>query len=319
MELGSARTVRDEGAPRRAAWPFSRAIHTLGYAAVWTGLYVAASVLLAIHTSTHRLPTETWLAILAAYLCGQSVYLLDRAKLRDAWLDEADRQAHPQRFGFIHRHRRRLRALIVIEGLAAAGLLWLLHPVLALLVPAAYVGVVVYAGLPRTSWVPPGARRIKDLLIVKNLAVAGSITAFAMLLALVVAGDEAGRFAWWRWSWPAAFLLLHVLADSMLCDIDDIDADRRFGTQTLAWRRSAQFVRSFAIVLAFAVAIATLMFLWLFFEELGAKTLGTRRVIWAFAMAATSIALAFVPIGSLRDAVDSRLQIVALFVILVAP
>ncbi len=296
-----------------------RVFRAMGHGAVWTGLYVAACAFCAIQTGTHRLPSDTWLAILAAYLCGQSVYLLDRVKLRDAWLDEADREAHPDRFAFIHRHRRPLRGLIVCEAVAATGLLALIYPLLALLPAFALGGVVVYAGLPRTFWVPPGARRIKDLLIVKNLAVAGSITAFALLLAIVVAGDEAGRWAWWRWSWVGAFLLLHVLADSMLCDIDDVGADERFGTQTLAWRRSARFVRALAIGFALAIALVTWANWILWTDNTEQGDIGWVRVSWATIMLFSIGILWIVPAGSVRDAVDLRLPIAAVYLFTLYP
>lgn len=283
----------------------------MGHAAVWTGLYVAACTFCAIHTSVHRLPPATWLAILGAFLVGQSVYLLDRAKLRDAWLDEADREAHPKRFAFIYRHRRILRGVIVVEAIAGGSVLLAVHPLLALIVPAAFGGVIVYAGLPRTSFVPPGTRRIKDLLIVKNLAVAGSIAVFALAIAVAVAEDDAVRWPWWRWSWTGAFLLLHVLADSMLCDIDDAAADERFGTRTLAWMRSAGFVRGLAVGIAFALALVTSALLVIGERSLERGTIDLIRAQWANAMLISSIALVWAPAGDLRDAVDLRLPMVA--------
>lgn len=309
--VASGSTDRDR---RGAAGAFAAA----GHFAVWTGLYVGAAVacfqegLLVGGVAGWR----GWLGVGVGVCAGTAAYLLDRVKLRDAWLDEADRQAHRARYEFLYPRRRAVRSVIVLLALAGAAMAWVLHPLLSAAVAAAMAGVVVYAGVPRRAPLPPGARRVKDVLVVKNAAVAASIAALGGAVALAVAWGregvdgrevlEAGR----RWVWPAVFVFGHVLADSMLCDIDDAEADRRFGTQTLAWRVSERAVRVLAVALSLVLLAWTAAGLVLALDGRVGSLAGV-RLAWAALMAAGSVALALVPRGRLRDAVDLRLPVVA--------
>lgn len=109
-----------------------------------------------------------------------AAYLLDRVKLRDAWLDAADRQAHPARYAFLGRRTTAVRALIAVAvaGATAAGAAvsrWMIP------VPiAACAGVTVYAPRPRGR-----TPRLKDRLVLKNTYVAGGIAGFAVATVFV--------------------------------------------------------------------------------------------------------------------------------------
>ena len=289
--------------------PLASAWRSLGHGAVWTGLYVSACCACAVQTATPGAHPGVWRVLLAAFLTAQSVYLLDRVKLCDALLDPADRLAHPERFAFVFGYRRPLRVFLVIEAILAGLLLFSMSAVLSLLVPLALVGVIAYAGLPRSAPIPPGARRIKDYLILKNLAVSVGICAFSLLLAMGAGGTPAPTLT--VWLWPGVFLFLHVLTDSMLCDIDDRDADARFGTHTLAWRATPRAVRALSLTIAVLIAIATtLLYRPGAFTRISPDLAGT-RIAWSVVMAITSAVLVRVRAGHMRDTVDLRLPIVA--------
>ncbi len=271
-------------------------IRALGHAAVWTALYAGAVVVCTLQVAQIPIDGRAWLAILAAVLLGQGVYLLDRAKLRDALLDAGDETAHPRRFAFVYRHRRMLRLLVVVEALASAVLLGMLHPLLVLVVPAAFVGVVVYAGLPRACRLPPGSRRIKDLLIIKNLAVSLSMTALGLSVAITLSPASAPRDL----VFVGLFVLLLVLGDSMLCDLDDRRADQMHGTHTLAWRASPAAVRLGSLSIGVLLVLMALV-------------LRPRPIVlgWSAMLLVSTIGLVLLPEGQVRDAVDLRLPIVA--------
>ncbi len=280
-------------------------IRALGHAAVWTGLYTGAVVVCTLRLAgTSLMSTRACLGVLGASLLGQAVYLLDRVKLRDALLDVGDELAHPRRFAFVHRYRYPLRRFVVVEGIAAALLLAMVHPLLVPLVPAAFAGVVVYAGLPRDARLPPRNRRIKDLLVVKNLAVALSMTALGLAVALGVdRSPTTGDLLF-----AGAFVLLLVFADSMLCDLDDRPADRAFGTRTLAWCASPGFVRMTALAIhALLVPMAVVL------------RPATPAPGWALMLLVGTVGLVLVPEGYVRDAVDLRLPITAALAATILP
>jgi 4-hydroxybenzoate polyprenyltransferase len=277
-----------------------------GHLAVWVGLYVAAAVLCLAQVSGitgHLLP-----ALLCAQATAMSVYLHDRLKIRDAWLDPADNAAHPQRYAFLTRHARAYRLLgcvLAMVGLIAA---WKVHPAAPVLVVLSHAGVLLYAGLPRRGG-DTHRRRIKDLLLVKNIAVAASITALAIVLrvlsvdqdpwnGLVRDGLQLGI--------GSAFVFAIVLADAMLCDLDDEPADRAFGTRTLP----VVLGRRWTWVAAIAITA---------FASIGLVLAGggTRSTwLWAVLAVAGVIALLMARPRDMRDAVDLKLPVLALGVAL---
>lgn len=177
---------------------------------------------------------------------GVGVYLLDRVKLSDVRLDPADAVAHPERAAFIARHSAAVRGLMMAMfavGAACGAWVWW---GLVVVEGMACAGVVVYAGKPRVVRARP-----KDVLVVKNACIGGAITGFAVVTMWVVGmGEERGAAAGWRALWAgvmsgvplgavavgAGQLFVRVMADSIICDLEDEEADRAFGTATLATR-----------------------------------------------------------------------------------
>lgn len=229
-----------------------------------------------------------------------AVYLLDRVKLRDTWLDPADAQAHPERFGFVTRHARLLRILMLSLACIASGLGWLLAPWLALFPLVAVVGVQLYAGRPRARRPRP-----KDVMLLKNLYVSAGITGFAALVAVAatIPGADLNVLTatvsshWLQMVVACAFVGVRVFADAAICDLDDVDADRRFGTRTLAVTlgRTRAWNIALLIRLVSAGAILPATFLPL-----------APRLAWAGVTIVSSIGLRFASPMHVRDLVDAR-------------
>ncbi len=276
----------------------------LSYAAVWPGLYVAAGVAYISQIGVGRV--VRWDALLMSLLTGMGAYLLDRAKLRDDWLDPPDGVAHPERFEFVRRHRRGLRVMALLWLAGATWLGWRMSdggwgaamPVLSA------AGVVAYAAGPRR-----GRARPKDVLVLKNAYVAGGICGFALLTHLAACGARVGELAGGvtpALVYGVVTLFLRVGADSVLCDLDDAHADRRFGTATLATRLGR--------VGAWNVAFATRLVL---AGVLAAGLVGDPRagLFWGVATGATSLWLRVARPRRLRDWVDGRFAIEAAVVL----
>jgi len=294
-----------------------------GHLAVWTGLYVAGAVVCFAHVA--GLPGVAgpggadWLTLLAAACAGAGVYLFDRVKASDTLLEGADAEAHPERFRFLGRNRPAVRALSATLALAAAVLLFRLHPAAPLLVLGAYLGVWIYAGWkPDRSSGRPRPPRPKDVFVLKNAAVASSICAFAALLAMLSASRANGPNLGDLWarlpslSWGAAFVFGHVLVDSVLCDLDDTQPDRRFGTVTVPNRLGPRVAWTLALAMnALLLALALLI-------DPAVRAARTLGLFWAIAMTLTFGALLLHREGRTRDLVDLRLPFVAVLATLVA-
>ena len=294
-------------APRQRG-RITRLASAVAHAAVFAGLYVTASVVcLAQLAGLDRgvSPEFKFVAAAFAFCTATGVYLLDRVKLRDAWLDPADAHAHPRRFAFIARHaiavRTAMGVLLICAGFLGARVLeW------GAVIPiAAAAGVLLYAGRPRTARPRP-----KDVVILKNLYVALGITGFAAVVALAAFRPRADLAALTRASIlheaplaiSCAHLAVRVLADAVVCDVDDEDADRRFGTGTLPVHmgRHRAWKTAMALRIAAAVAIACIPALPLI-----------PRITWAAVTVVSSTALRLAAPTRLRDWVDARFAIEA--------
>ena len=284
----------------------SSALAIASHLALWPGLYIVGAVacLAQISGASFGFSPRAWLAACGfAFTTAAAVYLLDRVKLRDAWLKPADALAHPRRYAFIAAHTRALRIVIAVLLIVAACFGAWLFKWAAILPLVAGAGVLLYAGRPRA--VRP---RPKDILILKNVYVALGITGFALLIVIFAAYPDADftklrRSLSLRWS-PlsigCAYLFLRVLADSILCDLDDELADRRYGTDTLpnqlgrdrAWTIALAIYGAGAIALAFAAV---------------PFPLSSPRLAWAVLSVVSFLTLRIAAPARIRDWVDARL------------
>jgi 4-hydroxybenzoate polyprenyltransferase len=284
-----------------------RAFTMLGYLAVWNALYAAALLLAA--TQLLDLAHEPF-AIAGAFFMALGVFLLDRVKPRDSLLDPADEAANPARFAFHRAHARTLRALIVISVLTGAACMLIANrPIAAILAVLSPVGVLVYGTLR-----PPTGVRLKDRPIRKNLSVALALAYFAMLIALgptlrlspsIVldrAPAELCVFAW---------IVLVVFADAALCDLDDAESDKRFGTRTLANTLAAR--RLWLLALVAQILSAPFAF-W------GAALSGASAPLvvawWAIAPPLSLVILRAIRPARVRDLIDARFALIGLVALL---
>jgi hypothetical protein len=286
--------------------PVSRVFSALSYLALWAALYVTGAVVcfgqlcgLGPGANARR-----WaLALGYAFSTAMAVYLLDRVKLRDAWLDPADRAAHADRFDFLSQRAWTVRGLALCAGAFSVMLGWMLNPLAPLLTLGACAGVVAYAGRPRR-----GRARIKDVFLLKNGFVAAGITAFAAVIVLMTAAaslNEARRAMEGRA--PAMLLadgqlFVRVFADAAVCDLDDEHADRSYRTATLPTRLGRWRAWNVAAGLRVVLGLA-----------LVAIPIGPAeaRIAWGVVTIISTVALRLWNPRRVREAVDARLAIEA--------
>lgn len=288
-----------------------RILPALSDAAVLAGLYVTGATAFYAQVSglDELLSAKSMgLAGGTVFCTTVGVYLLDRAKLRDSWLDPADVQSHPRRQAFILRHARALRVAYAVLLIAAGWLGSQLMPFGWALPLLAFAGVLVYAGQPRAARPRP-----KDMLLVKNAYVAVGIAGFAALVtvaattpgtSLAAMHDTVSAHAV-PLLLASAHLSLRVLADAILCDLDDEHADRRFNTRTLPVHvgRMRAWNAALAVRLGSAAALAAIPLLPLW-----------PRLGWALVTVVSSILLRVAAPSRLRDWVDGRLSVEAVLV-----
>ena len=313
--------IHDPGILLKPSLPSTRVIlslfHAAGHLALWVGLYCAgAAVCFAQVSGQSASAAVLWVAGLTA----MSVYLLDRVKLADTWLDPADRAAHPERFGFLGIRSKLVRKFALFLGLIAMFVAARIHPSAISFVPLAGVGVLAYAGLPRrlrrsgpSGHTARRPRRVKDVLLVKNIAVAACISGFVSALVLL---DEAvpgqyiaitrieSRDALTLVS-AAVFVFGIVLADAIMCDIDDAGADREHGTATIPGEFGTKIAWLAAGGLHVAAGIVVLL------VASDAASAYARQVWVGLALASFLLLAVFRP-KKLRDLIDARLAILAI-------
>ncbi|MGV6814660.1 MAG: hypothetical protein ACWA5W_06580, partial [Phycisphaerales bacterium] len=207
---------------------------SLSHFAIWPTLYaLGVYVLLSRSLPDHQLP-QSFAAIAFIFLCTHASYLLDRVKISDDRLDEADAIALPDRAHTLSSRSNGLRRLILIELLVGSGIGFVLHPILALIPIAALVAIHSYAG--RSAH--PSRPRLKDLPGCKPFFIATSHVALALV---VLWAPQLNRAFFDQAAdrplgiiMPTLSIWLIVVGDAMLCDIDDLDTDRAFGTKSFA-------------------------------------------------------------------------------------
>ncbi|GJQ29622.1 MAG: UbiA family prenyltransferase [Gemmatimonadaceae bacterium] len=296
-------------------------IRSLAHLAFFAAVYVAAAVVCAAQL-TGAQGALTPGVLFYAWCTALLAYLLDRVKLRDAWLDPADRAAHPARFAFLFARRRAARLLMAGAGCVSLVTGWMLHPtppIAAAGTFATIAGVLLYAGRPR----PPtagGWGRVKDRFVIKNLFVGVGIAGFAVLIVCLAAarregagvgGGDAASISEVFTHAPRpplllaltfAYLTLRIYADAVLCDIDDEDSDRAHGTRTLPTRFGGD--RAWNIAMWLRLALAASLLLW----PVGPFA---ARAAWAVFSAAVTIALRWWRPAKIRDLVDARFGVEA--------
>jgi len=270
-----------------------RGLARCGDLAIWAGGYQAALVvILAGCLGT----TASFDAIAGVFLLAIAVYLLDRVKPTNAWWDPADVVAHPARAAFLRPHARVVRIAILVTSVASAAFLARVHVSLAIIVIVAHVGVLIYGTLPARP-------RVKDRFIIKNLAVAMSMSALAIVVLLP---DGVS----WRLCMTSIAGVGIVTADAMLCDIDDATADARFGTKTVPARLALRWTWWTATMLEFA-AVCVIIAIHLRF---GRVAPGSAAIITLLPIT-TGLLWAISP-PRLRDLIDVRLPTLTIAVTL---
>ena len=257
-------------------------IARFGHLAIWAGLYIGGAIVVLHERSGAR---HTLVEFGAGFFLGVSVYLTDRAKWLDAHLDPGDLASDERRHVFLRRHAPIIRPAMLVGAGTSAIMLACIDWRLVVLVPGSICGVIAYAWRSRTS--TRRRARVKDVLLLKNLAVATSITMLAGAIVLASEGSLAPS--------PVLTLLLIVLGDAILCDLDDREADLAYGTNTLP--------TTFGPVVTWIVALAL---------HVGACTM--LPWTWGAILIATDLALMALP--HRRDAVDARLGLAGLVLVL---
>src|SRR4051794_14870771 len=93
----------------------TRTTSAASHLALWASLYVTGAVVCFGQVAgigfAVALDQRHAVALAYAFSTAAAVYLLDRVKVRDRWLDPADREAHPNRHEFLARNAPKVRAL----------------------------------------------------------------------------------------------------------------------------------------------------------------------------------------------------------------
>ncbi len=218
-----------------------------GHLAVWAGLFAVGCVLqfMVLAGAGVRL----W-PLGVAFLLTVGTYLLDRVGPWPAMPDRADVSSVPDRVRFL---RRRVPGVRLVAGLVlvlAVILIWARAPRLALLVPASVLGLIAYAHTP-------GRWRLKDRLLVKNIAVGSSLTLMAVVL--VWSTQPVPQL---RGLCSAVLVAVTACAAAILCDLDDAEADARRGTRTVPNTFGAAATWWTAECLVAAVGVGTVLLAW---------------------------------------------------------
>lgn len=280
----------------------SRLFAGAGHLAVWLGLYFGAAYVIAVLLLDRRLQP---VALVSAFAAGVGLYLLDRVKPRDAWLDPADLAAQPVRIDFLLTHRRPVRTLAwALLALGTAGVMWI-NPANILLPPVGIGGVIIYGSVrgPRA--------RPKDKLLLKNMLPGGAIPGLAVVLAWQSPGGAGAPPTLVEAACMLLGLVLIVTTDAVLCDLDDAEADREHGTRTIpnTFGPGATWVLALAAQLAAGV-------LWVSVGR--ARDAVFAAEVLTGANVALSMLLAAARPSRVRDLVDLKLSIVAGLALLAA-
>lgn len=173
-----------------------------------------------------RLPSRLE-PIVAVGLVFFSIYALDRAAAEP----ETDSLNHPERERFVRRHARKLLGLAVAAYAVALGLAAREggYELGVLLLPLVAVLLYSFPVVPRplARWL--GFRRLKDILVIKNVVVAATFATTLTLAPVPMGGAAAGStlVAFWL------FFFIRFFINSIVFDVRDEHGDRLKGIRTL--------------------------------------------------------------------------------------
>jgi len=205
----------------------------LSHFAIWPTLYALGIYLFL----TQSLPGEHRFESLPALfiaLCTHACYMLDRIKVSDNRIDQADAIALPGRAQSLFRHAHVLRRTIIAQLLAASVIGFMLHPMLTIIPLISLIAIHGYAG--RTA--DPSKPRLKDLPACKPFFIATSHIALGVVV-IWASAQSSQKISTLIEQAPTTLLVnislwLIVVGDAMLCDIDDLETDRLFSTRSFA-------------------------------------------------------------------------------------
>ena len=266
-----------------------RALDIAGYLAVWPALYLWSVA--SMFAGLADLPRPGAEASIFLMTLAMSVYLVDRVKLADRFLDPADAHTHPARHAWLWKHRVVARVLAGAGAVVAGAAGFALHPALAGGPLVGQIAVFAYSGLPPETL--SHFARLKDIPLVKNLASSLGLTTIAVL-AVRHMGEPA--FALEDFA-PAGVVALLVFADCMLCDVGDAPGDGLHGTRTIPVLFGTGIGRAAASVLAVAAA----RWAWGLTPDTGSR--------WGLAVIVSQVVLLVLPGSLIRNWTDLRLPI----------
>ena len=242
----------DSAAPHPRAVPrrIRAALNFLAHANVVLALSQAAATW--IVQAVAGLPHDP-VPPLAAFLAFYGIYSLDRAA--DA---HADQRTHPERAGFSARNAAFLwgSALLASAGAVAVAATRGLPSALAALLPLAALLLYSFPVVPAPLARRLGVRRVKEVLVLKNVHVAATLAATATLLACADASVPAGPVVA-----VGLFLFGRWWINTLFFDLRDEDGDRANGVRTvpvvLGRARTLRLLHAGNVLLAAAVVSAS--------------------------------------------------------------
>ena len=231
-----------------------------GHLQAWLGRLAYAQVLLAGAAAVGtwmvqvlaRLPPRPE-PIVAVGLVFFSIYALDRVAAEP----ETDTLNHPERERFVRRHARTLLGLALAAYVVALGLAAREGRVGVLLLPLVAVLLYSFPFVPRplAPWL--GFRRLKDILVIKNVVVAATFATTLTLAPVPLSGAGAAAVPTLGAFW--LFLFVRFFANSLVFDVRDEHGDRLQGIRTLPVVMGARRTRRLLLGLNLALGGFTLI------------------------------------------------------------
>ncbi|NOY24478.1 MAG: UbiA family prenyltransferase [Oligoflexia bacterium] len=187
---------------------------------LWTAATLAALPLLAAHVL--HLPLDLRPSGLI-FFSGMLIYNLDH--LADSHMEAGGGDRWARGIG-----RSPLVGIVLSSASAICTMLWLAPPAVALVfISYALVGVIYGLPLLPPGMSKSGRQRLKDIPGLKNMVVASSVSIAAVGLPLAYSAVPFTRLA----VLAALFPWVLVMSNATMCDVGDLQADRRSGVPTL--------------------------------------------------------------------------------------